>query len=52
MRRRVRGDEQAVADGVNVNYDVFRTQVTAAGGKVGSDYYADLRDQQTRKLRW
>jgi type I restriction enzyme R subunit len=48
------GHEQAVADGVNVNYDVYRirTQVSEAGGKVESGYYLDLRDKLTRKVRW
>jgi type I restriction enzyme R subunit len=45
---------QAVADGVNVNYDVYRirTQVGEAGGKVEAGYYVDLRDKLTRKVRW
>jgi type I restriction enzyme R subunit len=48
------GHEQAVADGVNVNYDVYRirTQVGESGGKVESGYYVDLRDKLTRKVRW
>jgi type I restriction enzyme R subunit len=48
------GHEQAVADGVNVNYDVYRirTQVGEAGGKVDAGYYVDLRDKLTRKVRW
>ena len=48
------GHEQAVADGVNVNYDVYRirTQVTEAGSKVEAGYYVDLRDKLTRKVRW
>ncbi|MEO8627157.1 MAG: type I restriction-modification enzyme R subunit C-terminal domain-containing protein [Betaproteobacteria bacterium] len=48
------GHEQAVADGVNVNYDVYRirTAVSEAGSKVESGYYVDLRDKQTRKVRW
>jgi type I restriction enzyme R subunit len=48
------GHEQAVADGVNVNYDVYRirTQVTEAGSKVDAGYYVDLRDRATRKVRW
>lgn len=48
------GHEQAVADGVNVNYDVYRirTQVSEAGGRVESGYYVDLRDKFTRKVRW
>ena len=35
------GHEQAVADGVNVNYDVYRirTEVTEAGGKVEAGYW-------------
>jgi type I restriction enzyme, R subunit len=46
--------EQAVADGVNVNYDVYRirTTVTEAGGKVEAGYHIDLRDRATRKVRW
>ncbi len=48
------GHEQAVADGVNVNYDVYRfvTRVTMAGSKVEAGYYVDLRDKLTRKLSW
>jgi type I restriction enzyme R subunit len=46
--------EQAVADGVNVNYDVYRirTQVTEEGGRVEAGYYVDLRDRETRQVRW
>jgi type I restriction enzyme R subunit len=48
------GHEQAVADGVNVNYDVYRirTQVSEAGGKVDAGFYIDYRDKLTRKTRW
>jgi type I restriction enzyme R subunit len=48
------GHEQAVADGVNVNYDVYRirTQVSEAGGKVESGFYVDRREKLTRKVRW
>jgi type I restriction enzyme, R subunit len=48
------GHEQAVADGVNVNYDVYRirTAVSESGGKVESGYYVDLRDKLSRKVRW
>src|SRR4029078_1870188 len=48
------GHEQAVADGVNVNYDVYRirTKGSEGGGKVKSGYYVDMRDKQTRKVRW
>lgn len=46
--------EQAVADGVNVNYDVFqiRTRITQAGSKVDAGYYVDKRDRETRAVRW
>jgi type I restriction enzyme, R subunit len=46
--------EQAVADGVNVNYDVYqiRTQITQAGSKVDAGYYVDKRDRETRAVRW
>ncbi|MDH5525437.1 MAG: DEAD/DEAH box helicase family protein [Desulfobulbaceae bacterium] len=46
--------ERAVADGVNVNYDVYRikTKITEAGSKVESGYYIDKRDRETRTTRW
>jgi len=46
--------EQAVADGVNVNYDVYRirTAITQAGSKVDSGYYLEKRDRETRATRW
>lgn len=46
--------ERAVADGVNVGYEVFRikTQITEQGSKVDSGFYVDKRDRQTRKRRW
>ncbi|MCP3873585.1 MAG: DEAD/DEAH box helicase family protein, partial [Desulfobacteraceae bacterium] len=48
------GHEQAVADGVNVNYDVYRikTQITEKGSTVESGYYIDVRDRETRQIRW
>ena len=48
------GHEQAVADGVNVNYDVYRikTAITEAGGKVEAGFYVDKRDRETRAVRW
>jgi len=48
------GHEQAVADGVNVNYDVYRirTQVSESGSKVEAGYQIDYRDKLTRKVRW
>jgi type I restriction enzyme R subunit len=46
--------EQAVADGVNVNYDVYRirTAITQAGSKVESGFYVEKRDRETRATRW
>ena len=48
------GHEQAVADGVNVNYDVYRieTEITESGSKVEAGYYVDKRDRETRAVRW
>lgn len=46
--------ERAVADGVNVGYEVYRirTEITEKGGKVPSGFYVDKRDRFTRKVRW
>ena len=46
--------EQAVADGVNVNYDVYRikTQITEGGSKVEAGYYVEQQDRETREKRW
>ena len=46
--------EKAVADGVNVNYDVYRidTAITSQGSKIDAGFYVDKRDRQTRKKRW
>ena len=46
--------ERAVADGVNVGYEVYRikTKVTEAGGKVEKGFYVDRRQKETRKVRW
>src|SRR5207248_3283618 len=46
--------EKAVADGVNVNYDVYKidTEITKGGGKVEKGFYVDKRDRLTRKVRW
>ena len=48
------GHEEAVADGVNVNYDVYRirTKITDQGSNVESGYYLDVRDRETREIRW
>jgi type I restriction enzyme R subunit len=48
------GHDRAVADGVNVAYDVYRisTKITQGGSKVESGFYVDKRDKLTRKVRW
>jgi len=48
------GHEEAVADGVNVNYDVYRikTEITEGGSIVEAGYYVDKRDRETRSVRW
>jgi type I restriction enzyme, R subunit len=45
------GHAQAVADGVNVNYDVYRikTEVTEAGAKVDKGYWLETLDKATRR---
>ena len=46
--------ERAVADGVNVGYEVYRikTDVTERGGKVEKGFYIDKRSKETRARRW
>jgi type I restriction enzyme, R subunit len=46
--------ERAVADGVNVGYDVYRikTKIGEQGSKVEAGYYVDYRDKATREVRW
>jgi len=46
--------ERAVADGVNVGYEVYRirTEITENGSVVDAGYYVDKRDKLTRKIRW
>jgi len=48
------GHDRAVADGVNVAYDVYRisTKITGRGSRVESGFYVDKRDKLTRKVRW
>ena len=43
--------EQAVADGVNVDFDVYRirTEITEQGSTVKPGDCVDIRDRQTRK---
>lgn len=46
--------ERAVADGVNVGFDVYRirTLVSEHGSTINAGFYVDKRDRQTRKVRW
>ena len=45
---------QAVADKVNVDFDVYRinTQITSLGATVESGLVIDKRDRKSRKVRW
>ena len=47
------GHEQAVADRVNVDFDVFRirTDITESGGTVPAEFVTGFRDRETRQLR-
>ena len=46
--------EEAVADGVNVGYEVYtiETEITQEGAKLKAKEYVDVRDRLTRKKRW
>ncbi|WP_433343449.1 DEAD/DEAH box helicase family protein [Micromonospora sp. CA-111912] len=46
--------EQAVADGVNVNFDVYRikTEITESGQKIEAGTVVPLRDRRTRAERY
>jgi len=46
--------EMAVADGVNVNYDVYRirTAITEQGSSVEAGYSVQIQERDTRKKRW
>ncbi len=46
--------ERAVADGVNVPFDVYRirTLVSEQGSTINAGFYVDKRDRETRKVRW
>ncbi len=48
------GHERAVADNVNVDFDVYRirTQITEGGSTVEAGQVVDKRDRETRKRRW
>ncbi|MGI8775570.1 MAG: type I restriction-modification enzyme R subunit C-terminal domain-containing protein [Actinomycetota bacterium] len=46
--------DHAVADRVNVDFDVYRirTEVSEKGSKVEAGLFVDKRDKATRKVRW
>src|SRR5690348_410279 len=46
--------EQAVADSVNVGFDVYRirTSISEHGSVVNAGMWVDKRDRQSRKVRW
>ncbi len=48
------GHERAVADGVNVDYQVYtiRTKITEQGSRVERGYQVGRRNRQTRSKRW
>lgn len=48
------GHEQAVADGVNVNYDVFRirTVISEQGATIEAGFEVEKQDRETREKRW
>ena len=47
------GHEQAVADRVNVDFDIFRirTEISESGGTVPAEFVTEFRDRETRQLR-
>ncbi|MHA2230980.1 MAG: type I restriction endonuclease subunit R [Candidatus Hodarchaeales archaeon] len=46
--------ERAVADGVNVGYEVYRirTRITKEGSTVEAGHHIDMRDKKSRAERW
>ncbi len=48
------GHEQAVVDGVNVDFDVYRirTEITERGSTIDAGMWTKFRDKQTRRSRW
>lgn len=46
--------EQAVADRVNVDFDLYtiRTLISEHGSVINAGYHIDYRDRQTRRIRW
>jgi len=48
------GHEQAVVDGVNVDFDVYRirTEITERGSTIDAGMWTRFRDRPTRRSRW
>ena len=48
------GHEQAVVDGVNVDFDVYRirTEITERGSTIDAGLWTRFRDRRTRRTRW
>lgn len=48
------GHPEAVADHVNVDFDIYRirTRITERGGKLEAGHYVDRRHRETRRKRW
>jgi len=48
------GHDRAVADGVNVDYQVYRirTEISEKGSTIEPLYYVGRRDRRTRAMRW
>ena len=46
--------ERAVADGVNVDFDLYtiRTLISESGSLINAGFQLDYRDRQTRQIRW
>jgi len=46
--------ERAVADRVNVGYEVYRirTKITEEGSRIEAGFHIDKRDRHTREIRW
>jgi type I restriction enzyme R subunit len=48
------GHERAIADDVNVGYEVYRiaTKITQRGSEVKAGFFVDKRDKLSRRVRW
>lgn len=48
------GHAQAVADGVNVDFDVYqiKTRITQQGSTIEAGLWIDARDRKSRRVRW